>query len=376
MLDLTQLREEIDSIDDQIVRLFEERMAVSEKVARFKIETGKPVFDPEREKQKLSSLSRQATGEFNSRGVYELYRQIMSISRKRQYQLISEQQDTQKPLFTPVDALKKEGVTVVFQGVEGAYSYAAMNTFFGKDIRSFHVDTWKDAMEAIKNREADFAVLPIENSTAGIVQDNYDLLTKYDHVIVGEQIIPCQHALVGLPGTSLEQIKDVYSHPQALMQCREFLESHREWTTHEFGNTAAAAKKIAQDGDKTQAAISSPYAAEFFGLSVLKENIYTNAGNSTRFIIVTKEKIYCRSAGKVSVSYELPHESGSLYNSLSHFIYNGLNMTKIESRPIHGRNWEYRFFVDFEGNLSDSAVKNALRGLETETQNFRIHGNY
>ena len=376
MLDLTQLREEIDSIDDQIVRLFEERMAVSEKVARFKIETGKPVFDPEREKQKLSSLSRQATGEFNSRGVYELYRQIMSISRKRQYQLISEQQDTKKPLFTPVDALKKEGVTVVFQGVEGAYSYAAMNTFFGKDIRSFHVDTWKDAMEAIKNREADFAVLPIENSTAGIVQDNYDLLTKYDHVIVGEQIIPCQHALVGLPGTSLEQIKDVYSHPQALMQCREFLESHREWTTHEFGNTAAAAKKIAQDGDKTQAAISSPYAAEFFGLSVLKENIYTNAGNSTRFIIVTKEKIYCRSAGKVSVSYELPHESASLYNSLSHFIYNGLNMTKIESRPIHGRNWEYRFFVDFEGNLSDSAVKNALRGLETETQNFRIHGNY
>ena len=376
MLDLTQLREEIDSIDDQIVRLFEERMAVSEKVARFKIETGEPVFDPEREKQKLSSLSRQATGEFNSRGVYELYRQIMSISRKRQYQLISEQQDTKKPLFTPVDALKKEGVTVVFQGVEGAYSYAAMNTFFGKDIRSFHVDTWKDAMEAIKNREADFAVLPIENSTAGIVQDNYDLLTKYDHVIVGEQIIPCQHALVGLPGTSLEQIKDVYSHPQALMQCREFLESHREWNTHEFGNTAAAAKKIAQDGDKTQAAISSPYAAEFFGLSVLKENIYTNAGNSTRFIIVTKEKIYCRSAGKVSVSYELPHESGSLYNSLSHFIYNGLNMTKIESRPIHGRNWEYRFFVDFEGNLSDSAVKNALRGLETETQNFRIHGNY
>ena len=144
-----------------------------------------------KEKNKiLSNLSHQATGEFNSRGIYELYRQIMSISRKRQYQLISEQQDTGEPLFKPVDALKKEGVTVVFQGVEGAYSYAAMNTFFGKDIKSFHVDTWKDAMEAIKNREADFAVLPIENSTAGIVQDNYDLLTKYDHVIVGEQIIP------------------------------------------------------------------------------------------------------------------------------------------------------------------------------------------
>ncbi len=376
MLDLTQLRDEIDSIDGQIVRLFEERMAVSEKVARFKIETGKPVFDPKREKEKLDALSRQASGEFNSRGIYELYRQIIAISRKRQYQLIGKQPDSAKPLFTPVEALKKEGVTVVFQGVEGAYSYAAMHTFFGKDIQSFHVDTWKDAMEAIKNQKADFAVLPIENSTAGIVQDNYDLLTRYDHVIVGEQIIPCQHALVGLPGTSLGQIRDVYSHPQALMQCREFLEAHREWNTHEFGNTAAAAKKIAEDKDRTQAAISSPYAADFFGLAVLKENIYTNAGNSTRFIIVTKEKIYCRDAGKISVSYELLHESGSLYNSLSHFIYNGLNMTKIESRPIFGRNWEYRFFVDFEGNLSDSAVKNALRGLEAETRNFRIHGNY
>ena len=376
MLDLTQLRDKIDNIDSQIVRLFEERMAVAEKVARFKIETGKPVFDPQREKEKLETLSSQAVSEFNSRGIYELYRQIMSISRKRQYQLIAEQQNTAPPLFSPVDSLKKEGVTVVFQGVEGAYSYAAMNTFFGKNIKSFHVDTWKDAMEAIKNQEADFAVLPIENSTAGIVQDNYDLLTKYDHVIVGEQIIPCQHALVGFPGTSLAEIKNIYSHPQALMQCREFLESHKEWVTHEFGNTAAAAKKISEEGDKTQAAISSPYAAEFFGLSVLKENIYTNAGNSTRFIIVTKDKIYCRNAGKISVSYELPHESGSLYNSLSHFIYNGLNMTKIESRPIHGRNWEYRFFVDFEGNLSDSAVKNALRGLEAETQNFRIHGNY
>ena len=261
MLDLTQLRDEIDHIDDQIVRLFEERMAVAEKVARFKIETKKPVFDASREKAKLETLSSQASGEFNSRGIYELYRQIMSISRKRQYQLMEEHKGTWDPLFSPVDALKKEDVTVVFQGVEGAYSYAAMNTFFGKNIKSFHVDTWKDAMEAIKNHDADFAVLPIENSTAGIVQDNYDLLTKYDHVIVGEQIIPCQHALVGLPGTSMEEITDVYSHPQALMQCRVFLESHKEWVTHEFGNTAAAAKKIAEEGDHTQAAISSPYAA-------------------------------------------------------------------------------------------------------------------
>ena len=126
----------------------------------------------------------------------------------------------------------------------------------------------------------------------------------------------------------------------------------------------------------SQAAISSSYSAEYFGLNILSENIFTNSDNSTRFIIVAKKKVYAKDAHKISVSYELPHESGSLYNSLSHFIYNGLNMTKIESRPILKRNWEYRFFVDFEGNLSDSAVKNALRGLRSEVQNLRVHGNY
>ncbi len=376
MLDLLELRKEIDQIDSQVVELYEKRAKIVEDVARYKIETGKPVFDPEREKAMLKKLGEKTHSEFNCRGIQELYQQIISISRRRQYQLLSEHGAAVPLGFTQVEALKKDGVTVVFQGVEGAYSYAAMNAFFGQNIDSFHVDTWKDAMEAIRAGRADYAVLPIENSTAGIVQDNYDLLTKYDHYIVGEQIIPCQHALVGLPGASLSHITDIYSHPQALMQCRDFLEEHKEWQIHEYGNTAAAAKKIAEEKDISQAAISSPFAAQFFGLSVLKENIYTNAGNSTRFIIVTKDKIYWKGAGKISVSYELPHATGSLYNSLSHFIYNGLNMTKIESRPVPGKNWEYRFFVDFEGNLSSSAVKNTLLGLKEEAQNLRIHGNY
>ena len=376
MLDLLELRKEIDQIDSQVVELYEKRAKIVEDVARYKIETGKPVFDPEREKAMLKKLGEKTHSEFNCRGIQELYQQIISISRRRQYQLLSEHGAAVPLGFTQVEALKKDGVTVVFQGVEGAYSYAAMNAFFGQNIDSFHVDTWKDAMEAIRAGRADYAVLPIENSTAGIVQDNYDLLTKYDHYIVGEQIIPCQHALVGLPGASLSHITDIYSHPQALMQCRDFLEEHKEWQIHEYGNTAAAAKKIAEEKDISQAAISSPFAAQFFGLSVLKENIYTNAGNSTRFIIVTKDKIYWKGAGKISVSYELPHATGSLYNSLSHFIYNGLNMTKIESRPVPGKNWEYRFFVDFEGNLSSSAVKNTLLGLKEEAKNLRIHGNY
>ena len=376
MLDLGKMRDEIDVIDSEIVRLFEKRMKICENVAQFKIETGKPVFDKSREQDKLKTLGAKAGSDFNRCGVEELFQQIMSISRKRQYQLLQENGIEEPSDFTKIDFINKENVTVVYQGVEGAYSYGAMKTFFGEEVKNYHVATWKDAMEEIKFGRADYAVLPIENSTAGIVQDNYDLLTEYDHVIVGEQIIRCQHVLTALPGATLSDIRTVYSHPQALMQCREFLDAHKEWRQMEWSNTAAAAKKVSEEQDLSQAAISSSYAAEYFGLNILSENIFTNSDNSTRFIIVAKKKVYAKDAHKISVSYELPHESGSLYNSLSHFIYNGLNMTKIESRPIMKRNWEYRFFVDFEGNLSDSAVKNALRGLRSEVQNLRVHGNY
>lgn len=376
MPDLQELRKQIDEIDDAMVALFEKRMSIAEQVANYKIETGKPVFDEAREQEKLQSLGEKTHTSFNCCGIQQLYQQIMSISRKRQYQLLQAYDPKDLAGFTPVAKLEKKDARVIYQGVEGAYSHAASIAFFGNEGNCRHVDTWKDAMEAIKNGSADYAVLPIENSTAGIVQDNYDLLAQYDHVIVGEQLIPCQHVLMGLPGTELCEIQHVYSHPQALMQCRDFLNAHPDWNIHPYGNTAKAAKKVAQEQDRSQAAIASPYAAEYFHLAVLQEGIYSNPGNSTRFIIVSKQKIYCKDAKKISISFELPHTSGSLYSSLSHLIYNGLNMTKIESRPVLSQNWEYRFFVDFEGNLNDSAVKNALRGLENEVQNLRIHGNY
>ena len=376
MYDLKKIRKQIDEIDDEILRLFEERMHLSRKVAEFKINTGKQVFDKERELSKLKVLGEKANSTFTKHGIQELFQQIMAMSRKLQYQLLEEHAVEENSAFTQVKQLPKDHVTVVFQGVEGAYSFTAMKTFFGNDIDSFHVKTWKDAMEAVQSKKADYAVLPIENSTAGIVHDIYDLLVEYDHFIVGEQIVPCEHLLLGLKEASLKDIKTVYSHPQALMQCRDFLSGYEEWQQVRVENTAGAAKKIAEDQDKTQAAIASAYAGDFFGLQVLKEKIYTNTNNSTRFIVVSKEKTYSSDAKKISVCYELPHESGSLYNSLSHFIYNGLNMTKIESRPIPKRNWEYRFFVDFEGNLSDSAVKNALRGLSAEVQQLRVLGNY
>lgn len=376
MIDLQECRKEIDVIDKEIMSLFEKRMKVCEDVAKYKIYTGKKVLDPKREKDKLKVLEEQAHGEFNTLGVQELFQQIMAISRKRQYQLLTSNGIEEKRDYEMVDVLPLKDVNVVFQGVEGAYSYAAMRAYFPDDINSYHVKTFRDAMEEVASGKADYAVLPIENSTEGIVTDIYDLLTEYQLYIVGEQGVKVEHVLLGLPGVGLGEIERVYSHPQALAQCKRYLEQHPSWKTVKTENTAGAAKKIHEEQRREQSAIASRAAGELYGLSVLAENICYNEKNVTRFIVVSAKPVYEKTAAKVSVCFELPHTSGTLYNMLSHFIYNGLNMTKIESRPIAGKTWEYRFFVDFEGNLEQPAVKNALRGLEAEANRMRVLGNY
>lgn len=376
MRDLTELREEIDAIDSEMVSLYERRMAIAQEVAEYKISVGKAVFDKEREQSKLQSLSEKVHTSFLKRGVQELFEQIMSMSRKRQYQLLTEHGQAEPCGFEEVDKLEYKDAKIVFQGTEGAYSQLAMQEYFGKNIDGRHVDTWRDAMEAIKNGEADYAVLPIENSSAGIVSENYDLMVEYDNCIVGEQIIRINHALLALPGADKGDITDIYSHPQALMQCGRYLEAHREWEKHSYKNTAMASQKVKEDGKKYKAAIGSELNADIYGLQVLEEAIQDNKNNYTRFIIVTGRKVFEKNANKISICFEIPHESGSLYHKLSHFIYNGLNMNKIESRPVPEKTWEYRFFVDFEGNLNDAAVKNALRGLKEETTRLKILGNY
>ncbi len=231
-------------------------------------------------------------------------------------------------------------------------------------------------MKEVEAGTADYGVIPIENSSAGAVSHNYDLLLQHDNVIVAEIFLPVRHALLGLPGASLEDIQIVYSHPQALMQCSKYLNAHAGWKQISVENTAVSAKKVIEDGDIHQAAVASEAAGKLYGLSVLAPRINHSKENTTRFIILAKDKIYRRTAGKVSLCFELPHRSGTLYHMLGNFIYNNLNMVMIESRPIPERNWEYRFFVDLEGNLSDSAVQNALRSISAEAANLRILGNY
>ena len=375
-IDLQHLRDQLDDIDEQIVHLYEKRMDICREVAEYKIENGKQVLDKEREKSKLQTLKAMASNAFYRHGVEELFEQIMSMSRKLQYQLLSKRGVIGRLPFMEVDSLKQASARVVFQGVEGANSEAAMRAYFGDQVNSFHVESFRDAMEAIEEGMADFAVLPIENSSAGIVSSIYDLLVEFENYIVGEQVMKIENCLMSVKGAKLSDIRTVYSHPQALMQSAKYLEEHREWQQISMLNTAEAAKMVAREQDPSKAAIANSLAAKLYDLDILEPQMCSNAANSTRFIIVTNQKIYRKDAGKISICFEIPHESGSLYHAMSHFIYNGLNMCKIESRPIEGRNWEYRFFIDFEGNLNDSAVKNALRGLRDETRNMRILGNY
>lgn len=374
--DLRELRERIDAVDCEMVRLFEDRMAICEEVAALKAKTDRKVYDREREEQKLQKVRALAHGEFNKKGVDELYRQLMGMSRRRQYAILEQGHSSGRIPFIEVDQLDRENIHVVYQGVEGAYSHAAMQTYFGKGTESFHVRKFRDAMEAIADGSADYAVLPIENTTAGIVADNFDLLVDFENYIVAEQIIPVEHVLMAAPGTTVEEIRKVFSHPQALSQCEGLFSRHPDWQAVAYDNTALAARKIAGDKKKDEAAIGSRFAAEHFGLEVLQEHVNDLEENATRFMIVTNQRIFVKGAKKITICFELPHSSGTLYNILSNFIYNDVNMTHIESRPIPGRNWEYRFFIDFEGNLNDASVRSALRGIRQEAIHMKILGNY
>ena len=376
MASLEELREQLDQIDDKIAELYEERMEVCARVGEYKIQAGRKVFDRQREKEKLADVASKVKGEFNRKGIQELYQQLMSMSRKLQYQQLVAAGALGRLPFIQVDSLDKKNARVVFQGTEGAYSQAAMQQFFGNDVNNFHVRTFREAMEAIEEGSADYAVLPIENSSAGPVNEMYDLLDEFENYIVAETILPVVHTLSGLPGAELSNIKCVYSKAEALMQTTRFLDDHPDWQRISVVNTAIAAKKVLEDNDMSQAAVCSAYAAKVYGLSVLEDKINDDSDNSTRFIVVTNQKVFLKDASKISIRFELPHQSGSLYGILSHFIYNDLNMTKIESRPIKGRPWEYCFFVDFDGNLEEPAVKNAIRGLREESKNLKILGNY
>lgn len=373
VVDLAESRSKIDAIDQQIVQLFEERMKVAADVAAYKRSTGKKVLDPAREQEKIQKLREMAQDEYNQAGIEDLFRQIMSASRKYQYRLLG-MQNFDLP-FRPVDKLDvDEDTRVVCFGEPGAFSEQAMEEVFGKNITSFHKSSFRDVLQAVADGEAKYGVVPIENTSTGGITDTYDLLLDYDIAIVAEHVVKIEQALLAKPGARLEEISLVYSHPQGLLQCAPFLEEHGI-SMKSYSSTSAAAKKIAQEDRMDQAAIASTRAAEKFGLEVLQESINFSDKNFTRFIVITNQRVFVNDADKISLCFEIKHEAGSLYHLLGNFYYNNLNLTKIESRPIENRNWEYCFFVDIEGNLNTPEVRNALESIHEFASRVRILGN-
>ena len=375
MIDLSVSRERIDEIDSQIVALFEQRMAVANEVAKYKMENGRKVYDRQREEEKLECLSAMSHGAFNEHAVRELFSQIMSISRKYQYGVLPHTEDVTD--FVRVDGIAADSDTKVYYfGAPGSHTQQAMENFFAPRVQGISCQSFQGVMAAVQEGAADYGVLPIENSSTGGITANYDLLLDFRNAIVGQYVMKIDQCLVGLPGASLKEIRRVYSHPQGLAQCSVYMNEHPDYNGIEYGSTAAAAQKVAEDQDPAQAAIASRRAAKEYGLEVLAGGSQQGENNCTRFIVIGPKEIYTPVSSKLAMCIELPHKSGSLYRILSHFLYNDLNLTQIESRPIPGRNWEYRFFVDVEGNLDDPAVQNALRGIKEEAAFMRVLGNF
>jgi 2-amino-4-hydroxy-6-hydroxymethyldihydropteridine diphosphokinase/dihydroneopterin aldolase len=280
------------------------------------------------------------------------------------------------PEYRIVDRLSiPEGGRVVFAGVPGAYAETAMFRFFGNDISSYGVRQFEDVVNEVCMGKAAYGVIPIENSSAGFVSGSYDIIRKSGVKIVGEVILDIEHALLGLPEAELSDIRKVYSHPQGLMQCKEFIDRH-DLLQVSVDNTARAAKKVKESGCIDCGAIASERAAELYGLKVLARRINFSSDNSTRFAVVSAAKQAVETSDHISICFTAPHKCGSLYHIMGHIMENGLNMTSIESRPSLKKKWEYYFYVSLEGKLTDKGVARALGAIQAETEEMIILGTY
>ena len=374
---LLDIRDQLDTIDRDITLLYKKRMDLCARVAEVKINTGKAVFDPAREQQKLDSVASYLESDFDKKAIKELYRQMMTISRRLQFGIMTQHGKNFDSGFSKISEIDKTGKKAVYQGVEGAYAQLAAFKSFGTDYDIESVHTWKDAADMVRAGKADYAVIPIENSSHGVVSDNFDLMIKYPELAIIEEVdLKVEHALMGVEGASVSGLKEVYSHPQALGQCSDFFDSHPDIKPVPVINTAVAAKYVKDKGDATIAALASERAAELYGLKILQKSVNRQKTNTTRFLVIGKDKVYTDKAKRISLCFEAQHEPGALYNILGNFIFNDVNMTMISSRPIPEHIFEYRFFVDIEGRLDMPNVINAISGMGDQVSELRILGNY
>lgn len=266
-------------------------------------------------------------------------------------------------------------ITVAYQGVPGSYSYQAMYEYFGDQIESINTLLFSDVFDAVETGKADFGILPFENSTTGGVYEVFDLLASRDLYIVGERCIEVKHNLMCIPGTSLDRIKTVYSHQQALDQCSKFIRDHK-LTAIPVTNTAVSAQMVREKQDPTIASIGSLEAAKLNGLEILSDNINNYSNNITKFIIISKEQTVDESADKVSLFFTTPHKPGALYTALGYFARENVNLLKLISRPAKNTPWVYSYFVDVEGHLDEPSVSRVIDLLKKTSPQFKLLGNY
>ncbi len=374
-MDLTSLRDNIDRIDRQLLSLFEERMETVQKVAQYKKEQGLPIFHPDRERQVLDRAAERACEPYRT-DARVLFTTLMELSKFHQKILISEPGAVALQIRKTLDVppVVCSHPKIACQGTEGAYSHIAAETLFPEGEITFTRE-FEDVFKAVESGAVDCGILPIDNSNAGSVTAVYTLMKRYDFYINHAVKVKVDHCLAAKPETFPEQIKSIYSHEQALRQCSGFFERHPEYTPREYVNTAAAAKFIGES-DEPAAAICSVKSAELRGLEILERNIQNTDENYTRFLCISKTMQLHESADKVSIAVAISNQPNSLYRLLTAFSAAGVDLTKIESKPIGTKNFDVIFYIDFLGNLRKPEIFHLINCLSDEFEYFKFLGNY
>jgi len=376
-MNIGDYRKSIDEIDAQIVKLYNDRIAITDKVGEYKKENNLPVLDSARERRLLEKVASMA-GEDTEKSVRALYSVMLDISRSRQTKIMSGPTELSVKMDEAVNNTQKmfpEKATVACQGTEGAYSQIAAEKLI-KHPSIMFVSSFEGVFSAVKSGLCKYGVLPLENSTAGTVNQIYDLMIKYNFSIVRTVRVQISHVLAAAHGAKLSDIKEIYSHEQAIAQCSKFLGSLNGVKVVPCENTAIAAKMVAESGRKDVAAICSKECVEAMGLSIVRDGICDESGNYTRFACISKNLEIYPGADKTSVMMILPHKAGSLYKVLSKLYVLGINLIKLESRAIPNRNFEFMFYFDFDESIYSPALKELLCQLEGEAQEFKYLGSY
>ena len=377
MSELEQLRGDIDAIDRQIVDLMKRRMETVAQVAEYKKANNMPVLDTSRERALLRTVGQEA-GEELADYVQSMYRTIMAASRSYENGKLgrgSKVYDGIKKAMEETPQLFPQWPTVACQGIEGAYSQIACDRLF-KAPSIMYFQSFDHVFKAVESGMCQYGILPIENSTAGSVNAVYDLMIRHNFSIVRSARLKVSHNLLAKPGTKLEDIRDIYSHEQALHQCAGYLAGLKNVAVHVVENTAVAARMVAQSDRSDVAALSSRFCAEQYDLEIVQDNVQDQDNNYPRFICISKKPEIYPGADRTSLMMTLPHKPGTLYNVLAKFYALNINLQKLESRPLPSREFEFMFYFDVEASVYAPEMEKLFRDLEAESEQLRYLGTY